>query len=274
METIQAIQIIAILQTNSFPLKVLGSDAEIYYAKTIFQYSPPYQDVINEILGNRIYNEWGIKVPEMCIITIPNQLLQSFTKKNNIKSKYENFDTDRLFFIGFKEVQNQTELDCHNLNISKTEVKKYANITDFINISFCDLWLGNKDRRIKNPNILIAQEAQGFNFYAIDHTQLFAYQSSYKSLNIHGLDFERNNMLIASDLFKKICKFTDQRIIKKYSSTILDCINNTVEKLDDIFNDFPNEVGFSKKGKSKVKEVLSNEDRNKRIADNFKDFMQ
>src|SRR5690606_111996 len=115
MNSINAIQILEILETNSFPIKVLGKDLEIYFAKTFLNYNPPFTDVINEIIGNKIYKSWGINVPEMRIITISNNLLQNYIKTSGKQSKYSKFDSDKLFFIGFKEIEDQTELDCHTL---------------------------------------------------------------------------------------------------------------------------------------------------------------
>lgn len=63
MEVVNAIQIIEILETNSIPIKILGDDTEIYYAKTIFKTHPPLEDIINELIGNEVYRSWGIKVP-------------------------------------------------------------------------------------------------------------------------------------------------------------------------------------------------------------------
>src|SRR5690606_27853888 len=119
-------------------------------------------------------------------------------------------------------------------------------------------------------NLLLVQKHSKLSFFAIDHTQLFAYQSSYKSLNISLMDFERNNMLITSNLFKKICTFADRLVISEYSSTIIDYINNTIQQLPELFDDIPSTVGLSAKGRRRVIEILSDESRNNKIAESFK----
>lgn len=275
MEIINAIQILQILETNSFPIKIFGNDFNIYYAKTIFNYQPPFVDVINEMIGNKIYQSWGINVPKMCVLTIDNDLLQNFIKTSGMKTLYSKYNSNKLFFVGFQEIEDQTELDCHSLSMNnKNDYNKFNNPIDFLNIAFCDIWLGNRDRRISNPNILIAQEGKKLSFFAIDHTQLFAHQQTYKSLNLSQMDFDRNNMLITSDLFKKICTFADQVVISKYSSTIIDCINNTNDNIANFFSDIPSDIGFSLKGRKKVISILADEDRNKRIAESFKSFIK
>ena len=81
MQVINAVQIIDILGTNSIPIKVLAEDAEIYFAKTIFKTHPPLEDIINELIGNFIYSSWGIRVPEINVIKIENELLFKFKQK-------------------------------------------------------------------------------------------------------------------------------------------------------------------------------------------------
>ncbi|MDM1495702.1 hypothetical protein HX063_09795 [Myroides odoratimimus] len=267
MEVIGAIQILEILETNSIPIKILGTDADIYYAKTIFKIHPPLEDIINELIGNQVYKIWGIKVPEIKIIKIENKLLQEYLIANNIISKYSQFDIEELFIIGSKEIHNQTELDYHNLVLSnKNDFNQYLDPYKFLDIAFCDVWLANRDRRINNPNLLLVEDQGKIDFVAIDHTQLFGNQTNYKGLKINVMDVSLVNMLIASKFTKKICNFAENEVLSKFNSRIIEKINTTLVVLPEVLDSLPSKVGLSKAGKLKIIEILSNQERNTRIS--------
>lgn len=267
MEVIGAIQILEILETNSIPIKILGTDADIYYAKTIFKIHPPLEDIINELIGNQVYKIWGIKVPEIKIIKIENKLLQEYLIANNIISKYSQFDIEELFIIGSKEIHNQTELDYHNLVLSnKNDFNQYLDPYKFLDIAFCDVWLANRDRRINNPNLLLVEDQGKIDFVAIDHTQLFGNQTNYKGLKINVMDVSLVNMLIASKFTKKICNFAENEVLSKFNIRIIEKINTTLVVLPEVLDSLPSKVGLSKAGKLKIIEILSNQERNTRIS--------
>lgn len=267
MEVIGAIQILEILETNSIPIKILGTDADIYYAKTIFKIHPPLEDIINELIGNQVYKIWGIKVPEIKIIKIENRLLQEYLITNNMISKYSQFDIEELFVIGSKEINSQTELDYHNLVLSnKNDFNQYLDPYKFLDIAFCDVWLANRDRRINNPNLLLVEDQGKIDFVAIDHTQLFGNQTNYKGLKINVMDGSLVNMLIASKFTKKICNFAENEVLSKFNSRIIEKINTTLVVLPEVLDSLPSKVGLSKAGKLKIIEILSNQERNTRIS--------
>lgn len=267
MEVIGAIQILEILETNSIPIKILGTDADIYYAKTIFKTHPPLEDIINELIGNQVYKIWGIKVPEIKIIKIENRLLQEYLITNNMISKYSQFDIEELFVIGSKEINSQTELDYHNLVLSnKNDFNQYLDPYKFLDIAFCDVWLANRDRRINNPNLLLVEDQGKIDFVAIDHTQLFGNQTNYKGLKINVMDVSLVNMLIASKFTKKICNFAENEVLSKFNIRIIEKINTTLVVLPEVLDSLPSKVGLSKAGKLKIIEILSNQERNTRIS--------
>lgn len=267
MEVIGAIQILEILETNSIPIKILGADADIYYAKTIFKIHPPLEDIINELIGNQVYKIWGIKVPEIKIIKIENRLLQEYLITNNMISKYSQFDIEELFVIGSKEINSQTELDYHNLVLSnKNDFNQYLDPYKFLDIAFCDVWLANRDRRINNPNLLLVEDQGKIDFVAIDHTQLFGNQTNYKGLKINVMDVSLVNMLIASKFTKKICNFAENEVLSKFNIRIIEKINTTLVVLPEVLDSLPSKVGLSKAGKLKIIEILSNQERNTRIS--------
>lgn len=267
MQVINAIQIISILSTNSIPIKILAEDTDIYFAKTIFKTHPPLEDIINELIGNFIYRSWGIQVPEINIIKIENELLQLFIADNNLISKYSDYNIEDLFVIGIKEIANQIDVDIHNLTIkNKSDFKKFINPYRFLDIAFCDLWLGNKDRTVNNTNLLLVKNQRKLDFVAIDHTQLFANQSNYKGLRIPVMDIDLSSMLITSNFTKKICSFAEREILSTYNYHILEKIDVTLNVLPVFLEELPSEIGLSKAGKNKIIEVLANKERNNRVS--------
>lgn len=273
MQQLRVIQILDILNTNSVPIKVLCEDGNIYFAKTIFKTHPPLTDIINELIGNYIYKCWGISVPEVCILQLDDDMLKRYISKNNLRLSYSKYNTQDLCFIGFKEVESVIELEFHNLVLgSKHDYNKFLNPVCFLEISFLDIWLGNKDRRINNPNLLLTSSEGKFNFVAIDHTQLFSNQHDYKGLRVGLMDFEQQNMLINSVFAKKIRKFADDELLSLLIENITVKLNQTLDHLPDFLVTIPTNLGLSKAGREKVFSVLANSQRNEKIIKNFKNI--
>lgn len=271
MEQREVIQILEILQTNSTPIKVLCDDGAVYYIKTCFLKQPPLVDIINEFIGNYIYSTWDIIVPEMCVIKIDKELILDYLKKNNISSIYSRFDKN-LFFIGSKEITGQYyEVDKYLLeNYNKNDLKKFKDPSTIIDISTCDIWLGNKDRRINNPNLLMKNVGSQIDIVAIDHTELFGNQENYKSLSLAIMDIDKGNMLISSTLCKNVCRFVSKEEFDKLNLKYLSCIEKSLDGISNLFVDLPSEIGLSKKGKEQIINILGHASRNEKIASIYK----
>lgn len=274
MEQREVIQILEILQTNSTPIKVLCDDGAIYYVKTCFLKQPPLVDIINEFIGNYIYRTWDIIVPEMCLIKIDNGLILDYLKNNNITSIYSRFDQN-LFFIGSKEINGQYyEVDKYLLeNYSKNDLKKFKDPSTIIDISTCDIWLGNKDRRLNNPNLLMKDVGSQIDVIAFDHTQLFGNQESYKSLSLAIMDMDKSNMLISSALCKNVCRFVSKEVFDNLNLKYLSCIEKSLDGISNLFVDLPSEIGLSKKGKERIINLLGNASRNEKITSIYKSLL-
>jgi hypothetical protein len=182
----EAIKIISCKKTNSVPFEVLCEDGEVVYAKTMFVKYPPFCDLINEILSNYLLQLWGVSTAQPCIVKIPQHVYDSFAREGNWRdSRYDTFDFNARLFFGVIRVE-ATELELYNATLeSRQDYNKYARPTDLIKIGIFDRWIGNDDRRVINPNILLQLNEDGrFNFLAIDHTQAFGYQTDYKALKL------------------------------------------------------------------------------------------
>lgn len=275
MRELRVIQVLEVLKTNSEPLLVLCEDGLLYYAKTTFRTHPPFVDVINEIIGNYICKCWGINTPDICVLHIDSKLLKGFIDKNNIDCIYKKYNINELFFIGFKAIDSVTEVSELTLNAhNRNDLKRYSKPVDFLNIAFLDVWLGNNDRRITNPNLLLSQNTNGLDLFAIDHTQLFGNQDVYKALSLPIMDISQDKMLIGTELVNKICKFVGNSTTSRLCNSIQDNMGITLKGLPDFLDNMPRPIGLSKKGKDRIYNVLSDKERNGRIVNSFKNRLK
>lgn len=268
-----AIKINQCIKTNSVPFEIICEDAEIHYAKTTFKPNPPFDELINEILCNYLLKCWGIRTAVPCIIKIPQNVYDTFVEEGNyVDPRYKNFDFKNKLFFGVEHVK-ATEVEIYSLILkNKIDYNKYGNPTDLIKIGIFDHWIGNNDRRPENPNILLIDGDGVFNFLAIDHTQAFGYQNNYKALNPAIMNMPRGNSILNTPISKSIITFAGSNFINKFDKEIIECIKKGLENLDFIFEQIPASYGLSKKGKIKVKEVLSIESRNKTISKSYLNY--
>src|SRR5690606_36194884 len=169
---LKAVQILKQVNSNSVPLELMATDGEIYFAKTLFKYHPPYEDLINEVLCHYLLKAWGIYVPEAAIITIRKEVLTSFAHDNIVDKTYLEFDIEKLHFFGTKKLEDVTEFNKENLFIkNKRDFNKISNPLDAIKIAVFDNWIANKDRLVSNPNLLLQEVGDDFRFVPIDNVQ-------------------------------------------------------------------------------------------------------
>lgn len=268
LKILNAVKIHECIKTNSTPLRVECENGSQYIVKTVFNNKPPLVDLINEVFCNYLLQLWNIPVPKQALILIDNQLVTQFIKEGNYIDKiYEKYNSSLLQFFGVQYIGSVTELDFYNLNLkNKFDFNKYTNPLDFIKIAVFDKWIANMDRRKGNPNLLLDTNNEGFTFIPIDHTQAFAYQSSYKNLQLSIMDRADINSIMLTPMFKSICNFANVDELKNLSKEILSNIKDTLEGINNVFDYIPKQFGLSKKGKEKIFEVLSNQERNDSIS--------
>lgn len=265
---VKAVQIIECYGTNSIPLKVLCDDNEIYIIKTMFKNHPPFEDLINETLSNYFLQCWNIPVPEQALVVFDDILVEQFLLENKtINKKYIDFKFNNHFFYGTKFLPFATEVDLYNITLkNKHDYNKYENPIDLIKIGAFDKWIANMDRRIDNPNILVDNSGVKFKFIPIDNTQSFANQSSYKNLKLALMDTVNNKSILSSPITKSISNFANSKKYSNLANEITGNIEKSIDFIEPIFENIPSEFGLSKQGKTKIKEILSNKERNQVIS--------
>ena len=234
----------------------------------MFKNHGPFEDLINETLCNYFLQCWDIPVPEPSIIKFDYILIDQYLAEgNSINQKYTGFNFNEHFFFGTKFLQSTTEIDLYNLSLKdKRDYNKYQNPMDLIKIGVFDKWIANMDRRSDNPNILIDTSSAKFTFIPIDNTQAFACHSTYNTLNIAVMNIANNKSILNTPIIKSICKFADSNIFCNLDKELTNNICNTIDLIEPIFENIPSGFGLGKKGKARIKEILSNKERNKTIA--------
>lgn len=73
---------------------------------------------------------------------------------------------------------------------------------------------------------------------------------------------------------KSICSYEDKKELENLYKNIEICISNSLKEIDHIFDQVPKTWGFGKKSKARLKEFLSDETRNKRIAKEYLNYLK
>lgn len=266
---ITAIQILHQKGTNSVPFFVLCDDGELYIAKSMFKSHPPISDLINEILGVYFLEIMQVSVIKPAIIKIPQEVFETFKLSGKkYHNKYDNLSFDEVLFFGSSNLTTTTEVDLYNITLkNKYEYNKYINPLDFIKIGVFDYWVGNMDRKGDNPNILLDESFDGkFKFLPIDHTYTFAHQTNYKALRLALMSHPHPKTILKTPMSKSILNFADSKLISNFHNIIFEGFNDVLDNIDFVFNQVPSSLGLSKAGKKKIKEILSDKDRNKEVS--------
>lgn len=263
---ISAVQIKEQVGTNSVPFLVMCEDAELYYAKTIFKSHPPFEDLINEVLCVYALELMNVRTVKPVLIKIPQEVFEDFKRENkDFDTRYNNVAFDNVIFFGTLLEESTTEVEIYNTILkNRSDYNKYKNPTDLLKIGVFDFWVGNKDRRGSNPNILVKESIDGkFEFLPIDHTQAFGLQSNYKALRMALMPTTIGaKSILRTPMSKSIINFAGSEFMANFHYGILADFDNVIKNLDFVFDQIPNSFGLSKMGKNKIVEILSNKERN------------
>jgi hypothetical protein len=274
IQIVRAVKILDCKGTNSIPLQVLCDDNEIYIIKTMFKKHPPIEDLINEILCNYFFQCWDIPVPEQALVLFDDILIEQYLLGNNtINKKYTDFKFEGHFFYGSKFLPYATEVDLYNITLkNKHDYNKFQNPIDLIKIGVFDKWIANMDRRSDNPNILVDNSNAKFKFIPIDNTQSFANQTSYKTLKSAIMDTVNNKSILNSPITKSISIFANSNKYSNLAKEIAENIEKSIDLIETIFENIPPEFGLSKRGRHKIKEILSDKSRNNIISSSYLNY--
>jgi hypothetical protein len=152
--------------TAHSPLLVLADDFGVYYLKTPQDFSPEFL-IINEFLCAHLLNLWGLKIPKIAALKVDTKIIDK-----PLSSRHKEHYFSRTCF-GSMQLKDSFEFSEFIPLFSKHDFNKFIDIDDILKISLFDIWVDNIDRHSKNPNILIAQDTNGLNIFAIDHTLCF-----------------------------------------------------------------------------------------------------
>lgn len=274
LKIISAEKIIREIQTvGSGPLLVLGNDKKLYYAKTTSTIVPRIE-LINEVLCGYLAQCWGLQIPPFCLIEIPTSVVTNYVGENGALSKrYDKVVFEGNAFFGSLSIQAfELEQYFHGLK-DKSDYKLFQNPLDLVKIGVFDIWIGNKDRKPDNPNVLLGGEEK-FIFCPIDHTAAFAHCTSYQQVTDIFLYLEDRFRLLNAPLVKSIAKFEPPQRILQLKEEIDDGIEVSLENLDFIFDQIPSAWGFSKKAQQHLKDFLNLNARNAKMKDVFDSYLK
>ncbi|MBP0904784.1 HipA family kinase [Mariniflexile gromovii] len=274
---ITAVQILEQQGTNSVPFFVLCDDGELYIAKTMFKSHPPFADIINEILCVYFLEQMGVKTIKPALISVPQEVYDSFKLTGKLFDiKYDNLIFNNTIFFGSLFQPTTTEAELYNISLkNKFDYNRYINPIDFLKIGVFDNWIANMDRRGSNPNILINESINGkFEFLPIDHVQAFAYQNNYKALRLALMSSSNPKSILNTPMSKSILKFADSNFIANFHIDLIESFDKVIKNMDFVFNQIPNSFGLSKNGKMKIKEILSNKERNIQISKIYLNYIK
>lgn len=260
---------------GSYPLLVLISGADSYIVKTCHQKKPTVE-VINELICAYFAKCWQLSVPEFALIEIGLDVFQNFIKEGGALSGPFKSDllVDRIFF-GSKEISNAIEFEQYMGSISKKrDLKLFKSPLDLIKIGVFDFWVGNVDRKPRNPNILLGSDSGLFDFHPIDHALTFANQSNYRNVTDIVLRFDDDFSILKVPFVKSLINFVSSPVLQKIEFEILEGMNKTIHELDFIFSQVPPEWGLSRREKSHLKNFFSDKSRNERIARSWHYFLR
>lgn len=243
----------------------------------MFKTQPPFEDLINEILSVYFLEFMKVSTIPASIISIPQEVFESFKMTaEKFDRRYNKLPFDKRLFFGSLFQPTTTEVELYNTTLkNKYDYNKYINPIDFIKIGIFDFWIGNMDRRGSNPNILVNEVPNGkFEFLPIDHTQCFANQDNYKAMRLALMNSSHSKSILKTPMSKSIISFADSNFIINFHKDLNESFNNVIHNIEFAFEQVPKSLGLSGKGKEKVKEILSNDERNLRISKSYLSYIK
>jgi len=261
---LSAIQIIKETKTQgSSPILIRAEDDREYFVKASPQ-APVKMELINELICTYFLKCWNLYPPDIALIRIDKDVLQQYQINNPpLSNRYKSISFEKEILFGSKRIKPVIELDRFIKKVDKKrDFNQFRAPLDIIKIGVFDKWIANKDRKLDNPNILIGSQSH-LEFHPIDHSAAWAYISHPKEITHAKLYLEEKFRILNAPLIKSIAKFAKPEDLKNLQIEIDEGIHTTIENLDFIFEQVPKEWGFSSKGKLQLKNILSDEQRNK-----------
>ncbi|XWW46644.1 hypothetical protein JYG30_04055 [Fibrella sp. USSR17] len=155
-----------VIMTNDRPVLVSCDDFNDYLCK----YKHPERQ-FNELLAWGFLKEWGIPVPDACLVNIkPEHISDEALRAGARHAFFERPVFGSLYSQYSREVDNSLTA----LRNSPKDIHKVKNRIDLLRIALFDLWMTNEDRNGNNYNLLLVPvEPSKLFIHAIDQAACF-----------------------------------------------------------------------------------------------------
>ena len=158
------------LSTSSKPFVIQCEGNTKFLCKSMRDSAP----LICEVLCALMLEDWECPTPPFALVDIPEEIWMMklgavTTLKDKLKPCFGSlYLNDPARYVILDALDYITHL---NLNISKENMLLFKKI---LKVSLFDLWVGNRDRKTSNQNVLIYMtEKNLYDFYPIDHEKCF-----------------------------------------------------------------------------------------------------
>ncbi|MHB8335803.1 MAG: HipA family kinase [Ignavibacteriaceae bacterium] len=256
--------------TAHSPLKIISDDFCEYYLKAPKNQTPELS-IIKEFLISYLLNYWSLKTPEVAALKLDRGII------NKPLSAFHNAsDFDRTCF-GSKVIPINFEFSSILKLINKHDFNRFVNPDDILKLGLFDIWVENDDRKPSNPNLLLSDETNGFDFYAIDHAFTFSTVKFTDLDPLFDLGCSFNDSILYTDFSQSVFKYMFKGnpywfdVVQDYFYlAIKKCQNN----YHSIIENIPSDLGFDNVNQIALSNFLFSESRNKRVFDEFRGRFQ
>ncbi len=249
--------------TGNSPIKVIGSDYNMYVAKNSKNKNPA-TDIINEVLAHYFLTLWEVPTPNIALITIdPAHLLPEYS--NNHRPHYYNNE-----IFASQWISNAVDSSILFEINKKKDYDKFNNPEILFKIGLFDIWVENDDRKPTNHNLLFQTINGKQNIIPIDHSFIFG-TMNYVDLDPTTFSPIENENIFVSSLGASLMRYKKKN--KKWQPINRDyfylCVQNCKQEYANIVAKIPPIWGFTAEHQTKLYDFLFNEERNKAVYNEF-----
>lgn len=249
--------------TGNSPIKVIGSDYNMYVAKNSKNKNPA-TDIINEVLAHYFLTLWEVPTPNIALITIdPAHLLPEYS--NNHRPHYYN---NAIFASQW--INNSVDSSIMFEINKKKDYDKFNNPEILFKIGLFDIWVENDDRKPTNHNLLFQTINGKQNIIPIDHSFIFS-TMNYSDLDPATFSPIENENIFVSSLGASLKRYKKKN--KKWQPINRDyfylCLQNCKQEYANVVANIPPSWGFTADHQTKLYDFLFDDERNKLVYNEF-----
>lgn len=252
--------------TAHSPLKIISDDFSEYYLKASRDQNPELS-IIKEFLISFLLNYWSIKTPEIAALKLDTIIINK-----PLSSFHNSSDFNRTCF-GSKVIPINYEFSSILTLINKHDFNRFSNPDDILKLGLFDIWIENDDRKPSNPNLLLSDEGNGFDFYAIDHAFTFS-SMKFTDLNpLFDLGCSFNDSILFTDFSQSVFKYINKGnpnwfdVVQEYFYLSIEKCRNNYQA---IVENIPADLGFDELNQTALFNFLFSESRNKKVFYEFR----